>query len=199
MTTVDARTFSHDVGRFQACVSIYSRLYSLYYKYQLVAIVGTSLVFSLILQILVPFVPSQLLSSLAVKASSNSEWTTDFLPWPPGTPLLMSSHQVPAGTWQHCTCPQGSGRNSYQALCIESGEFWRVLGRSHVRRHWKRDIVDTFTHHICTNGHSGTIGPSFPYIRRVWRWHSPQCNIIVLSLVYCWLYSLYTLHNAQHL
>ena len=99
----------------------------------------------------------------------------------------------------HCTCLQGSGHNSYQASCIESGEFWRVLGRPCVRHHWKCDIVDTFTHHICANRHGGTIGPSFPYIRRVWRRHSPQCNIIVLSLIYCWLYSLYTLPNAQHL
>ena len=35
----------------------------------------------------------------------------------------------------HCACPQGSGRNSYQASCIESGEFWRVLGRPRVRCH----------------------------------------------------------------
>ena len=67
----------------------------------------------------------------------------------------------------HRACPQGSGRNSYQASCIESGEFWRVLGCSHVRHHGKRDIVDTFNYHICANGHGGTIGPSFPYIRRV--------------------------------
>ena len=35
----------------------------------------------------------------------------------------------------HCACPQGSGRNSYQTLCIKSGEFWRVLGHPHVRHH----------------------------------------------------------------
>ena len=53
MTRVDARMFSHDVGGFQTCARIYFRLYSLYYKYQLVAIVGTSLVFSPILRITV--------------------------------------------------------------------------------------------------------------------------------------------------
>ena len=89
----------------------------------------------------------------------------------------------------------GSGCNSYQGHVNDSGEFWRVLGHPCVRCHWKCDIVDTFTHHFCANGHGGTIGPSFPYIRRVWRRHSPQCNIIVLSLVYCWLY--FALHSTQ--
>ena len=35
----------------------------------------------------------------------------------------------------HRACPYSSGRNSYQALCIKSGEFWRALGSPHVRRH----------------------------------------------------------------
>ena len=100
MTPAGARMFPHDIGRFQADVLIYSGLYSLYYKYRLVAIVGTSLVFSSILRITVLLTPSQLLPSLAVKASSNLEWPTDYLLWPTGTPLLTLSHYVPAGTWQ---------------------------------------------------------------------------------------------------
>ena len=114
--------------------------------------------------------------------------------------LLYNTTKYDYHIWYaHHTCLQGSGHNSYKGHVNDSGEFWRVLGHPHVRHCWKHNIVDTFTHHICANGHGGAIGPSFPYKRRVWRWHSPQCNIIVLSLVYCWLYSLYTLHNAQHL
>ena len=29
----------------------------------------------------------------------------------------------------------GSGRNSYQGHVNDSGEFWRVLGCTHIRRH----------------------------------------------------------------
>ena len=64
----DTRRFSYDVGRFQTDVLVYPRLSSLYYKYRLVAIVGTSLVFSIHLRIYI--VPSHLLSKSAVKALS---------------------------------------------------------------------------------------------------------------------------------
>ena len=68
MMPADTRRFSYDVGRFQTDVLVYPRLSSLYSKYRLVAIVGTSLVFSIHLRIYI--VPSHLLSKLAVKALS---------------------------------------------------------------------------------------------------------------------------------
>ena len=99
----------------------------------------------------------------------------------------------------HCACLQGSGCNSYQAMCIESGEFWRVLGRSHVRHQWKHNIVDTFTHHICTNGHGGTIGTGFPYIRWVDRRTLAPVQYIVLSSLLHWQLLLYSLNQALNL
>ena len=43
----------------------------------------------------------------------------------------------------------------------------RVQSGYSIRCHWKCDIVDTFTHHFCANGHGGVIGTSFTYIREV--------------------------------
>jgi hypothetical protein len=42
-----------------------------------------------------------------------------------------------------------------------------------IRRQWKRDIVDTFTHSFCANGHIVTKGAGFP---TVWRegWKEPD-------------------------
>ena len=61
--------------------------------------------------------------------------------------------------------------------------FWRVLGCPHVRCHWKHNIVDTFTHHFCTNGHGWTIGTSFPYIRKSKRQHSSPVQYIAFLLI----------------
>ena len=97
----------------------------------------------------------------------------------------------------HRACLEGSGRNSYQASCIESGEFWRVLGRPRVRRQWKRDIVDTFTHHFCANGHGGTIGTGFPYIRRVDRRTLAPVQYIVPSSLLHWQSLLYSLQPSS--
>ena len=77
----------------------------------------------------------------------------------------------------------GSGCNSYQGHVYDSGEFWRVLGCPHVRHHWKCNIVDTFTHHFCTNGHGWTIETSFPYIRKSEWWHSPVQYITFLLIL----------------
>ena len=77
----------------------------------------------------------------------------------------------------------GSGCNSYQGHVNDPGEFWRVLGCPHVRHHWKCDIVDTFTHIFCANGHGWTIGTSFSYIRKSERQHSSPVQYIVFSLV----------------
>ena len=70
----------------------------------------------------------------------------------------------------------------------DSGEFWRVLGCTRIRRHWKRDIVDTFTHHFCTNRHGWTIGTSFPYIRTSKRQYSTPVQYTCISSCLSWLY-----------
>ena len=70
----------------------------------------------------------------------------------------------------------------------DSGEFWRVLGCTCIRRHWKRDIVDTFTHHFCTNGHGWTIGTGFPYIRTSKRQYSTPVQYTCISSCLSWLY-----------
>ena len=82
----------------------------------------------------------------------------------------------------------GSGHNSYQGHVNDSGEFWRVLGCTCIRRHWKRDIVDTFTHHFCANGHGWTIGTSFPYIRTSKRQYSTPVQYTCISSCLSWLY-----------
>ena len=82
----------------------------------------------------------------------------------------------------------GSGCNSYQGHVNDSGEFWRVLGCTHIRHHWKRNIVDTFTHHFCTNRHGWTIGTSFPYIRKSERQHSSPVQYTCISSCLSWLY-----------
>ena len=82
----------------------------------------------------------------------------------------------------------GSGRNSYQGHVNDSGEFWRVLGCTCIRCHWKRDIVDTFTHHFCTNRHGWIIGTSFLYIRKSERWHSSPVQYTCISSHLSWLY-----------
>ena len=52
------------------------------------------------------------------------------------TTLLYITTKYDYHIWYvHRACPYSSGRSSYQASCIESGEFWRVLGCSRVRRH----------------------------------------------------------------
>ena len=70
----------------------------------------------------------------------------------------------------------------------DSGEFWRVLGCTRIRCHWKRDIVDTFTHHFCANGHGWTIGTSFPYIRTSKRQYSAPVQYTCISSCLSWLY-----------
>ena len=82
----------------------------------------------------------------------------------------------------------GSGRNSYQGHVNDSGEFWRVLGCTRIRCHWKRNIVDTFTHHVCTIRHGWIIGTSFPYIRKSERRHSSPVQCTCISSHLSWLY-----------
>ena len=82
----------------------------------------------------------------------------------------------------------GSGCNSYQGHVNDSGEFWRVLGCTRIRCHWKCDIVDTFTHHFCANGHGWIIGTSFPYIRKSERRHSSPVQYTCISSCLSWLY-----------
>ena len=82
----------------------------------------------------------------------------------------------------------GSGRNSYQGHVNDSGEFWRVLGCTRIRRHWKRNIVDTFTHHFCANGHGWTIGTGFSYIRTSKRQYSTPVQYTCISSCLSWLY-----------
>ena len=66
--------------------------------------------------------------------------------------------------------------------------FWRVLGCTYIRCHWKHDIVDTFTHHFCANGHGWIIGTSFPYIRKSERRHSSPVQYTCISSRLSWLY-----------
>ena len=66
-----------------------------------------------------------------------------------------------------------------------------------VRCHWKHDIVDTFTHHICANRHGGTIGTGFPYIRQVDRRTFAPVQYIVLSSLLCWHTLLYSLQPSS--
>ena len=82
----------------------------------------------------------------------------------------------------------GSGCNSYQGHVNDSGEFWRVLGCTRIRHHWKRDIVDTFTHNFCANRHGWIIGTSFPYIRKSERRHSSPVQYTCISSHLSWLY-----------
>ena len=82
----------------------------------------------------------------------------------------------------------GSGHNSYQGHVNDSGEFWRVLGCTRIRCHWKRNIVDTFTHHFCANGHGWTIGTGFPYIRTSKRQYSTPVQYTCISSCLSWLY-----------
>ena len=83
---------------------------------------------------------------------------------------------------------KGSGRNSYQGHVNDSGEFWRVLGCTRIRRHWKRDIVDTLTHQFCANGHGWTIGTGFPYIRMSKRQYSTPVQYTCISSCLSWLH-----------
>ena len=83
---------------------------------------------------------------------------------------------------------EGSGHNSYQDHVNDSGEFWRVLGCTCIRRHWKCDIVDTFTHHFCANRHGWTIGTSFPYIRTSKRQYSTPVQYTCISSCLSWLH-----------
>ena len=80
----------------------------------------------------------------------------------------------------------GSGCNSYQGHVNDSGEFWRVLGCTCIRCHWKCDILDTFTHHFCANRHGWIIGTSFPYIRKSERWHSSPVQYTCISSHLSW-------------
>ena len=70
----------------------------------------------------------------------------------------------------------------------DSGELWRVLGCTRIRRHWKRDIVDTFTHQFCTNRHGWIIGTGFPYIRTSKRQYSTPVQYTCISSCLSWLY-----------
>ena len=54
-----------------------------------------------------------------------------------------------------------------QLLSASHAVILKSSGVFHIRRHWKHDIVDTFTHHFCAIGHGGTIGTSFPINRGV--------------------------------
>jgi len=56
------------------------------------------------------------------------------------------------------------GQRHTQALI--RGSFSQVRHQKTIRRQWKRDIVDTSTHHFCANGHGGAIGTRFPTIWR---------------------------------
>ena len=116
------------------------------------------------------------------------------------TTLLYITTKYDYHIWYvHRTCLQGSGCNSYQGHVNDSGEFWRVLGCPCVRYHWKCDIVDTFTHHFCANGHGWVIGTSQTYIRKsVKMTPSPVQYICAFHhLLLAILRS--TLYNAQHL
>ena len=57
--------------------------------------------------------------------------------------------------------------------------------------------MDTFTHHFCANGHGGTIGTGFPYIRRVDRRTLTPVQYIVLSSLLCWQSLLYSLQPSS--
>ena len=93
----------------------------------------------------------------------------------------------------------GSGCNSYQGHVNDSGEFWRVLGCTCIRCHWKCDILDTFTHHFCANRHGWIIGTSFPYIRKIERRHSsPVQYTCISSRLSWWLPSLPELWCVCH-
>src|ERR1700744_2991644 len=61
------------------------------------------------------------------------------------------------GVPMHLSCMCAEPYDSYGG--VQSGYS--------IRRHCKRDIVDTFTHHFCAYGHGGVIGTSFTYIREV--------------------------------
>ena len=57
--------------------------------------------------------------------------------------------------------------------------------------------MDTFTHHFCANGHGGTIGTGFPYIRRVDRRTLAPVQYIVLSSLLRWQSLLYSLQPSS--
>ena len=57
--------------------------------------------------------------------------------------------------------------------------------------------MDTFTHHICANGHGGTIGTGFPYIRRVDRRTLAPVQYIVLSSLLRWQSLLYSIQPSS--
>ena len=95
-------------------------------------------------------------------------------------------------------------------MCAEPYDsYGGVQSGYSIRRHWKRNIVDTFTHHFCAIGHGGVIGTSFTYIREVeytgvlqtlilttlYAWHSSpsQLNLLRWDLTSCMLH--YMLHN----
>ena len=57
--------------------------------------------------------------------------------------------------------------------------------------------MDTFTHQFCANGHGGTIGTGFPYIRRVDRRTLAPVQFIVLSTLLRWQSLLYSLQPSS--
>ena len=63
-------------------------------------------------------------------------------------------------------------------------EKFQVKRTKTIRRQWKRDIVDTFTHPFCENGHIWTKETRFSTVRREdWYW-KPEGSLFC-GLVWC--------------